>query len=103
MKLFDSFTKRDLRDYCAAIDSELRELRRERIERKEEERSMKEYHAEHILDELVDAMTSIDRAYAIALYGGNDTAVTRVLKEASDAVAALYQELGVRLITKETK
>ncbi len=64
---------------------------------------MKEYHVEHILDELVDAGNSIDRAYAIAKYGGNDTVVTRVLKEASDAIAALYQELGVRLITKETK
>ncbi len=75
--------------------------RSERIERKE--RSMKEYHVEHILDELVDAMTSIDRAYAIAKYGGNDTVATKALKEASDAVAAIYQKLGVRLITKETK
>ncbi len=80
---------------------ELENYRRERIERKE--KSMKGYHVEHILDELVDAMTSIDRAYAIAKYGGNDTVVALMLREASDAVATLYQELGVRLITKETK
>ncbi len=128
-EIFDSFTKRDLRDYCEYANSELIKLRqdkRERLEREEEEKtmgydpeldhykqpdqerierkegSMKAYHVEHILDELVDAGNSIDRAYAIAMYGGNDTVATKLLREASDAVAALHQELGVRLITKET-